>query len=340
MIRRTVRTVAVAGTLALSACAYHLPHAAVRIGMNAFPSDVAYGAPVTAALPGVVPIRMSAQPPSPYQPGGGVQSGESGPVSSVLSPPPIATCPGPRSSSVSEPTISRVLGAPLPASYPYRATEQTNTGSTPGGVVKLAETRQVSRVVTSGNTMTFTVTTVYTGTGIVQNTDYRVVTSSAVPPDQESSVPVGTLSGVYVTDQSVTTTAADGSSSTSTLTWSPPLQVLKLPATPGSIWAVSSTDQKTGASESFTAKVTDVKQANACGSLVQGYEVDMSGQLITPGSSYPMTFDETEILAPQYGGLVLADNASLTMRSSPTDTKTQVVTDTINVTPKLAGGAA
>jgi hypothetical protein len=119
------------------------------------------------------------------------------------------------------------------------------------------------------------------------------------------------------------------------------LQVLKLPANVGTTWAVTSTDQKTGEVETFTAKVLAIGTADACGSLVQGYQVELSGRLSTSAQQFPLTFTEDELIAPQFGGLVLADKATVVSQQSPTTSQTQTVSDTIDVTPTLPlGGTA
>ena len=66
----------------------------------------------------------------------------------------------------------------------------------------------------------------------------------------------------------------------------------------------------------------------------------LTGSLVSPGQVFPLSVDETQLIAPQFGGLVLADNATITSRTSPTATQTQQVADTINVTPKLPPGGA
>ena len=327
--RLQVVLVAAVSLVATSACAYHIPHAAVHIGLNAFATDVSYGAGASAALPGVLPLKLP--PPQPLTPSA---QGPSAYTPQPVPPPPsVLGCPAARSTTVDKPTVSRVSAAPAEAAYPFRSTQQVSSGTATGPVVKLAESRTVSNVVTAGNNIYFTVTAAYPAVGVVEATNYQVVTSSDVPADQEGDIPTGTLSGVNILSQSVSTTTK-GKVTTSSVTWSPPLQVLKLPAATGTNWAVSSSDQKTGESETYAAKVVGVAQVNACGALVQGYNVELTGKLITPGQSYPVSFDETELIAPQFGGLVLSDKASVTTQSSATASQTQVVTDTINVTPK------
>jgi hypothetical protein len=325
---------------AVSAAAwgYHVPQPRIRIAMNALPADVLYGSTASAVLPGGVALAMpSLRPQLPTGGGPSESLPSTGPAAAPSTGTPTETCPAARSSVVTHPAVNRIIAAPEAATYPFRGTQQV-TVDKPGPLINLQETRQVSDVATSGNTITFDVTTRYPGTDIVQVTGYQVTTSSDVPSGQEGSVPVGALSGVYVTDQSITTTK-NGAASTSTVTWSPPLQVLKLPASAGQTWAVSSTDQKTGESETFTGKVSAVRQVNACGALVQGYEAELTGELVTPGQSAPVGFDDTLLIAPQFGGLVLADKAVVTVQTSAMATQTQTVTDTIDVTPKLPRGS-
>jgi hypothetical protein len=319
---------------------YHPPQPKVRIAMNALPADVLYGSTASAVLPGGVAIAMPSLRPPSESTAGGTQSEDfapSGPPAPPSTGTPPEVCPLATSAVVRHPAVNRVIAAPEQATYPFRGTQQL-TVDKPGPVVSLDETRQVSAVVPRGNTITFDVTTRYTGTEVVEVTGYQVTTSSDVPSGQEGSVPVGALSGVYITDQSITTTK-NGAATTSTVTWSPPLQILKLPASVSQTWAVSSTDQKTGESETFTGKVNALRVVNACGSLVQGYEAQLTGELVTPGQAAPVSFDDTLLIAPQFGALVLADKAVVTVQTSATTTQTQTMTDTINVTPKLPRGS-
>lgn len=327
---------ALAAALAIaptSACAYHPPHAAIRIGMNSVAADVLYGAAASAILPGAVPLP----PPPPVQPSGAVTRVPSTPTAAGSPPATIVNaCPPSRSTRVAHPTINRVVSAPVAATYPFRSTQRIQSATRSQRLNNIAETRQVSDIATRGSTITFAVTATYPFIGIVEKTDYQIVTSSNAPSEAEGYVPAGTLSGVYIAGQSV---GSIGGPATSEVTWNPPIQILKLPAGVGETWAVSSSDQKTGQSETYTAKIAAVAQVNACGALVQGYQVTMSGQLISPGQPFPLAFAETDLIAPQFGALVLADNATVTARSSPTATTTQQLADTINVTPKLPAGS-
>ena len=324
-----VALVAALALVTTSACGYHVPQPKEKIGMHTFTADVLYGATAAAILPGAVPLPM---PAAPQPAGGGTFTT---PNTSVPPPPSAAApvCSAPTSNVVTEPAIARVLAPPVAATYPFRATVSATAGAGSHKLTDIAETRKISNVVTNGNTITYSVTADYPFIGLTETTDYQIVTSSDVPADEEGSVPAGTLSGIYVTGQSVGQLGS--TAKPSTVTWSPPLQILKLPAAQNETWAVSSNDQKTGESESFTAKIDAITQVNACGTLVQGFEVVMSGALVTPGQSAPITFDQTVLIAPQFGGLVLADNATITAHTSPTTTQVQQISNTINVSPKL-----
>lgn len=328
MNRRRIGPVVALGLVLASGCGYHVPHPAERIGMHTFTADVLYGAAAAAVLPGAVPLPLPA-PPVPVN-GGGFST----PTRPVAPPPTTAAafvCSPAHSATVTEPTISRVLAPPVAATYPFRADiKATSASAGAHALTNVAETRQISNVVTSGNTINYTVTTTYPFLATIETTDYQIVTSSDVPADNEGSVPLGTLSGIYVTGQSVATIGSKKPANT--VTWSPPLQILKLPAATSETWAVHSTDQKTGESESFTAKIDAISQVNACGTLVQGFHVVLSGALVTPGSGAPLTFTQTDLIAPQFGGLVLADDATVT--AQPTGS-TQQISDTINVSPEL-----
>jgi hypothetical protein len=327
--RSHVGLVTVLAIVSTSACAYHPPHPGISISMSKVTADVLYGGAAAAVLPGALTLP----PPPPAQPVPPTQYVPSPePVRSAAPASKVDVCPNASSSVVEHPAVNRVVGPPVPATYPFRADQQISSAKNSLSLKGIAETRQVSKAVTNANTIGFAVTARFPFTGMIETTDYQIVTSSAAPSEEEGTVPVGTLSGVYVTGQTVTGVGGKGKSS---VTWNPPTQVLKLPAGVGETWAVSSTDQATGAAESYTAKIVAVSQVNACGVLVQGYQVTMSGQLVTPGQAFPLSFTETEVIAPQFGGLVLADDATVTGHTSPTATATQHVTDTINVAPQL-----
>lgn len=349
-LRRATSLAAVTTALA-TACGYHIPRAGLSVGVNAFPANVLYGSPAADVLPVALPIApplasesssstttsASVTPVSVV----GKSAGPRSPAPALPTPAlpaaaPSDVCPAPRGSSVAIPADSEVVAAPRAASYPFRSTLRESSSASPNGApVQLPEVRTINDVATSGNTITFDVVAAYPTIGLAESTAYQITTSSSVPSDQEDQVPLGTLSGVYITSQSVTTTPTRGAPSTTTVNWTPALQVLKLPASPGTSWAVTSADEHTGASESFTANVQALAEVNACGSLLQGYKVALTGTLVIPSQSYPLSFNETEIIAPQFGGLALGDEATTTSRTSPTTAATEQVTDAIDVTPEL-----
>ena len=328
MKRQRMGAIVALGLLTASACGYHMPQPKQKISMHTFTADVLYGATAAAILPGAVPLPV---PAAPQPVSGGTFTPPSAPPAPT--PPAVATvCSPPTSNTVKEPAIGRVLAPPVAATYPFRSTQSVTNGGATHKLTDIAETRQIANVVTSGNTINYSVISTYPFLGLTETTDYQIVTSSDVPADEEGTVPAGTLSGIYVTGQSVG--QIGGKKPLNTVTWSPALQILKLPAAQNETWAVSSTDQKTGESESFTAKIDAISQVNACGTLVQGFEVVMSGALVTPGQSAPVTFDQTELISPQFGGIVVADNATVTVHTSATTSAVQQISDTINVSPK------
>jgi hypothetical protein len=212
----------------LSACGYHIPHPGLKIGVNSFPVDVLYGATAGTDLPGVLPLKLTAPPaaagPSPTAaPAMQTAPGPANSPATPTRPSPAAAapgCPAATSIAVADPAISRVDAAPVAARYPFRSTQSLGATGTHPSTVAFPEVRRVSGISRSGADIFFTVTSSFPGTGVAETTHYEVVTSSAVPADQEDSVPAGTLSGVYITGQSVTS-SGDGPATTSTVAWTP-----------------------------------------------------------------------------------------------------------------------
>ena len=235
----------------------------------------------------VLPIVLSAPRPSPlpapapsitFAP---LPSGSSlGPVLGPLPlPPPTAACPdaGPLTFPAVAATQIVGGGAP-PGTYPYRASvEQQGTSVTVG------ESRIVHDAQSANGTYTFQ------------------ETISGGPQD-------GNTYG-YEADTSKVALAsikfADGSSFHPVT----PVMLLQTPADPtAGGWSSAGADPLSGISMTYQAQgVTGRKRVNACGELVDAWEVHATATLVEPARGEKVDETLTYDFATQYGGLIVQE---------------------------------
>ncbi|MHB8339956.1 MAG: hypothetical protein ACYDB7_02135 [Mycobacteriales bacterium] len=337
--------------LASAGCLFHPPKPSVHFGVDGFPANVLYGSDTVAATAAGLPVPLN--PPAAAAFANSQAAGSTGPAgpgpvvtpsvgqpSTFALPSLPAPCPAPRSKQLPYPVIPKVVAAPVAASYPFRSTIAYKATSSAVPALNLSfkfpltETRTVSDVSSSGSTIDFTVTQDYPQANLTEATTYQVTTTTAVPDGYADYVPTSALQGLAITRQSTTT-----SSGTSTLSWTPALQLLKFPATTGTQWYVAGTDLSSGTTENYDASIASEDQVNACGTRLQGYTVRLtSGTITSPAQQQTTSFTSAYTIAPQFGGLVIGDTTTATTTTA-TYTATETFTDLINVSPKLPAGS-
>ena len=125
------------------------------------------------------------------------------------------------------------------------------------------------------------------------------------------------------------------------LTFAPvqPMQFLPLPVQQGQTFASGGADPQRQTAMTLRGQVTGKKRVDACGSLIDTWEVTMSEVIATPQGE----FDVTGVLdiATQYGGLSVQDHVSVTAAraNALAATPTSDVESIINQLPKSTGAS-
>jgi hypothetical protein len=148
----------------------------------------------------------------------------------------------------------------------------------------------------------FTYDVVVTQFGSTTTTTYEVVRRAG-----QSDV-----DGIYITNTVMT--SPDGSVQ-QFQPLAPGLRILPLPAAVGATWSSAAVDPLRGTATTLDGAVKEIGRVDACGKLVQGWfsQVKVTTKLVgTPENQRDLVIDVGYIIATQLGGLVVADNSSLT----------------------------
>jgi hypothetical protein len=308
MTRRQVRTATLLGALLmLSACG---PSAPFEVAVRSYAGDVAYGAqstPAPAPAQAAIPVELPpGAPPLIY--------GAPAPPQATFAPRPTSTplpdCPTAAVDAVADlPAEPSATIPPHPGTYRWRqqGTFRQGSGPTLPFLPQLSHT--VGNVSTPDATgsYTFDVTTSSGGLNGLQ----RVTTSyQVVPPPPAGSNVVGVATtqaaGVYLTAMVMT----DNSSPNARLAhFAPPLLILQFPASDLPAWSTRGTDSGSGDTLQLSAAVTGHARVDACGKVIDAWEVHATGSLTGPDQT--LSLDLTYDVATQYGGLVVREKDSI-----------------------------
>lgn len=317
---RTPRLLIVASLLSLTACGPTIP---LSIGLKQAGSDILFGHPPASPPPPplpqarFLPAPLELPPPAPGAPPATFAA------IPAASPPPA--CPDASPLAVpGQPAGLWAATPPAAATYNfrYRGTVTIDPGQPDQSVstVPASGTRQViptSQPSPVDGSYTFSV--VETFAGKQMKSDFQVFPpSTAVAP---VPLPVTPHAGIYFTGMTVTTV---GSSTPSTqFNPQPPVQVDVFPDFPGQTWqGGAGTDPASQTTLTVDGNGTDAKSSivsgparvNACGDVVQAWEVTLVGTL-SAASSGPGNLTEAYTLvldlATQYGGISVQDHLVL-----------------------------
>ncbi|HXA29219.1 MAG TPA: hypothetical protein VN193_10790 [Candidatus Angelobacter sp.] len=303
------RACVVLAALSLTACG---PAAPFRLAVHAVPGDVEYGAqtqqqaqPGVAAGPPAAPLPPGAPPliygaPSPAPP-------------VTFAPTPAATpaslCPTAPVDAVAaiaaDPSAST---PPAAATYPWREHGSYQLGGAAARQFPPTLTHTVANVsapdATTGS-YTFDVGTTAGGlTGLQQVTSsYQVI-----PPPQGTTdvqgVNTSKAAGLYLTAMVVRDANLP---SARVARFAPPILLMQFPGTDLPSWTTTGTDSASGTTIELSAAVTRRVSVDACGTVVDAWEVSASGTLVGPDQNLTLnhlTYD----VATQYGGLIVAES--------------------------------
>jgi hypothetical protein len=306
--RRHARTIALLGALlTLSACG---PSAPFEVAIRSYASDVAYGSQSTATPePAQVAVPVELPPGAPP-----LIFGAPAPPPPTAAPKPTATpapdCPAAGVGAVAElPAEPFATVPPPPGVYAWHEQGSFRQGGGPAlqFAPKLAHTVANASAPDATGSYTFDVTTSSGGLNGLQ----RVTTSyQVVPPPPTGSNVVGVsttqAAGIYVTAMVMT----DSSSPNARLAhFAPPLLILQFPASELPAWTTQGTDSGSGDTLQLSAAVTGHARVDACGKIVDAWEVHATGSLTGPDQT--LSLDLTYDVATQYGGLVVREKDSI-----------------------------
>ncbi len=262
--------------------------------------------------------------------------------------PPLVALPLPSPSPIVCPVASQLsfpeLDArptpehvPTPGIYPYRyATVKTLNPGTPTEKTTTTVgvgTREVTQaqVNTTDNSYTFSV--IETFNGIKTTNTYKVYPFGPAPVIP--GAPVSPAAGLYLQEQ-----LQESSAGKDDFVPQPPVLLMPFPASKGNSFQGGGTDPINGpttmAIDPNGGTVVDKARVDACGSVLDSWQVDINGHVVNPRGGGPaITFSLTLFIGTQYGAVSLGDHLVSTGGTDPTTGQPMKyeVTAIINVQP-------
>ena len=310
MTRRHLRIALLLTALSLSACG---PSAPFEAAVRAYPADVAYGSqtkPSDSPAPPTTPLELPpGTPPLVYGAPAPAHPPTFAPAATAAPTP--QQCPQAAVDAVAElPAEQAATVPPAAATYAWHenGTSQVGSGAALQFPPKLTHTVGNVSVPDAAGSFTFDVTTSSGGLNGLQ----RVVTSYQVVPTPPTGsnlqgVSTSQAAGLYLTAM----VSSDPTSPQSRLTrFAPPLLLLQFPAGDLPSWTTAGTDSGSGDTMTLSAAVTGHRQVDACGKLVDTWEVHATGSLSGPDQQ--LSLDLTYDVATQYGGIIVREKDSIT----------------------------
>ena len=308
--------VAIALSLVAGGCG---PKPGLEVGLKDYSTDILFGSPVEAEP---IPVPLP------------TQSLDAGVPSLIVSPPPliagpgtppprpprVVACPDPPVDAVAKPAAARISAAPATGTYQYR---QSGTF--------VAESRQVPYPPQSDRVVT----------NVTSNQDGTLDTFDVVIKDQMTQTTTYKLrggvtdlfNGLYITK--IVTDVGDGSPRV----FAPVdlgLRIIALPAAKNVAWQSSATDPQGRTNFNVNGTIKGTQQVNACGTLLQGWEVSLTGTITGPNKNVTLT--ATYVVAPQMGGVIIADSVTQQGTDEGKPVFTQVSSVLNSPTPKPLPG--
>lgn len=280
--------------VAASACG---PETPVEVGVKDYSTDIVYGAQNKPAPPTPIPAAN----PNPGFPSFIVPPPPAPSASSASSapplPPPTAVIACPEDDPFSfpaQPATGDVPVLPVAGTYSFRQQGTITVGDAEAQQLPPTSDR-VLRNVSGEPGIDVTYDVEITSFGETTTTSYAVRQTTGDP----------SLDGIYITR--IVTQRADGSVDE----FSPlnGVRLLALPVGPAVSWSDVGTDPLRATSMVVQGEVVDKGRVNACGTVLDSWTVEVTGQLLGPGKDLALT--ATYQVGTQLGGIVLADHIRL-----------------------------
>lgn len=341
---RSMRLLICVALLTLTACGPTIP---LKAGLADAPSDILFGHPPASPPPPPLPQVQNFAAPLELPP---VQSAPPATFSPIPAPPTPPACPD--ASPFAFPGLEATASAtkpPAAATYNFRykgtITEDPGQPDQKVTTVPTSGTRQViptSQPSSVDGSYTYSVVETFNGQQL--KNDFEVYPAGHTVTSTQTLLPTKTPdAGIYFTGMTMTTIGSN--SPATTFTPDPPIQVDVFDDFNGQTWQGGSgtdpTTQKTAAvapngSNPNSSVVTQRVRVNACGEVVQAWEVDLAGTFGdaqgSTSSGYSLTLD----FATQYGGISVQDHLTLNDTDVVTGKgRSYDLTATTDQTPKL-----
>jgi hypothetical protein len=313
------------------------PSHSISVSLRNFASSLTYGGsppppppPIAAAnptptFPSFIEPPVVVSPPTPVAP-----------ATTVAPPPPVPAAPRPSRPAAapapvcpaaapnSFPAVSagaHVLAPPIPGSYVYR---QTGSYSIDGKTGKpAAHTLRIITNVTPSNNGVFTFD--------VDEADGSDITDTTYQVNQSTSN--SATDGIFITQ--VVTRHGDGT--IDQFAPEPAIRIMPLPADNTQMqFSSAGADALHGTTEEISGEIVGHHNVDACGTVLDSWEVHVTGQLISTTEN--LAIDATYDIGTQFGGLSLSDSVHLsgTDAGGSVDQRT---TATIDSSPVASGQA-
>lgn len=310
MRHRRLRVALAFVALCLAACG---PTPPFQLAVRAVPGDVIYGSQsqptphaVTAAgpaalPPGAPPLIYGSAPPPP---------------AITFAPSPTATpapsCPTAPPDAV--PALEADASATVPPVAGRMAWHEKGTYQLGGGPA-LPFSPQLTHTVTNvtaadptTGTYSFDVVDSAGGLDGLQTVTYSY---QVIPPPQGTTDIQGEstsqASGLYLTGVDVQQSPLP---QPRVARFTPPVQLLQFPATGLPSWSTGGHDSESQDTITLNAVVNGHVSVDACGALIDAWEVHATGSLVGPNQN--LSLDLTYDVATQFGGMIVGERTSIT----------------------------
>ncbi len=296
----------------LAACG---PTPPFQLAVRAVPGDVAYGAQSQPAPPQAI---SQAAGPAALPPGAPplIYGGATPPPQTTFAPSPTATptpsCPTAPPDAV--PALEADASATVPPVAAAYAWHEKGTYQLGGGPV-LPFSPQLSHTVTNvsaadATTGAYTFDVVDSAGGLdgLQTVTYSY---QVIPPPQGTTdvqgVSTAQASGLYLTGVDVQQSPLP---QPRVARFSPPVLLLPFPANGAAPWTTAGTDSESQDTITLNGSVDGHATVDACGLLVDAWEVHATGSLVGPNQN--LSLDLTYDVATQFGGVIVGEKTAIT----------------------------